>query len=257
MKKISFVLAIFPITLLIVSCEKIKGKGDVITENRTVTGYSGIGLCLSGTVYYKQDSVYSLQIIAQQNILDRLVTEVEGNTLIIKMKPHVILGAHDPIRIYVTAPDVSSLDVSGSGDFYTENNWLGGDITADISGSGSINIAYLEANRFSAKVSGSGSINIAYLEANRFSAKVSGSGSIRTLGGKVTEEDPKISGSGDIDQQNVVCDNVYTSTSGSGETYVNAQKWLDVNISGSGDVYYYGNPTIEVRISGSGSLKKL
>ena len=28
------------------SCEKIKGKGEVITESRTVTGYTGIGLAI-------------------------------------------------------------------------------------------------------------------------------------------------------------------------------------------------------------------
>jgi len=237
MKKISFLLMMLCSSLLIVSCEKIRGKGDVTTENRTVTGYTGISLSLSGTVYFKQDSVYSLQISAQQNVIDRLVTGVEGNTLVIKMKPHVILGTHEPIRIYISAPDVSSLDVSGSGDIYTENNWITAEINAEISGSGSITIAYAEADRFT--------------------AKISGSGSIKTLGGKVTEEDLKISGSGDIDQQNVLADNVVTGTSGSGETYVNAQKWLDVTISGSGDVYYYGNPSIEVHISGSGSLKKL
>ncbi len=237
MKKIFLLLASAAIVLAIVSCEKIRGKGDITTEDRSVTGYTGISLALSGTVYFNQDSNYSLRISAQQNVLDRIITEVDGNTLIVKLKPHVILGQHDPIRIYISAPYVSNLEVSGSGDIYAENKLIGGDISVNISGSGSITISYLEADHLS--------------------AKISGSGSIKTLGGKTGEEDLKISGSGDIDQQNVVSDIVYTSTSGSGETYVNAQKLLDVNISGSGDVFYYGNPMINVHISGSGSLKKL
>jgi len=55
----------------------------------------------------------------------------------------------------------------------------------------------------------------------------------------------------------VEANTVYTTTSGSGDTYIHALDLLDVTISGSGNIWYYGNPAINSHISGSGNLKKM
>jgi len=219
------------------SCEKIKGKGDSVTEARTVTGYSGIGLAISATVYYTSGPDFLLEIQGQQNVLDRILTRVEGNTLVIKLKNGVHLGQHDPIRIYITAPGVDHLDISGSGDIYVDNLWTGSDLSANISGSGSISVSGTESDRFS--------------------ATISGSGTIRVLGGLTDQEHLKISGSGDIEMRYVEAQEVWTQTSGSGDMYVQAIQLLDVSISGSGNIYYLGNPIINTHISGSGNIRRL
>lgn len=219
------------------SCEKIKGKGDSVTETREVSGYSGIGLAISATLYFSSGPDYSLEIQGQPNVLERILTRVEGNTLVIRLKSGIILGVHDPIRIYVTAPDVHDISISGSGDIYVDNLWSGSDLWASISGSGNISVSAMETGRFN--------------------GNISGSGNIRVLGGLADQEYLKISGSGDINMQYVEAGIVYTVTSGSGDMYVNALNILDVTISGSGDVFYLGNPAINTHISGSGSVRKL
>jgi len=239
MKTKTMVMAVMAIMIGIsfTSCEKIKGKGDTVTEARTVTGYSRISLSMSEAVYFTSGADYSLEIQGQQNVLDRIITRVEGNRLVIKLKNGVHLGPHDPIRVYVTAPDVRDLDISGSGDIYVDSPWIGTDLSTHISGSGSITISMIEANRFNANISGSGNIKV--------------------IGGLAGREELKISGSGNIEMRYVEADEVWTKTSGSGDMYVQAMELLDVTISGSGDIYYLGNPIINTHISGSGNIHRL
>jgi hypothetical protein len=235
-KILTAIMAFMTLTAL-TSCEKINGKGDVITETRNTGTFSSLSLAMSATVYFTPDSIYSLQISGQQNILNEILTEVEGNQLVVKVKNGVNLRNYDPVRVYVRAPSIAGLTISGSGDIYTENTWN----TANVS----------------LNISGSGSINITMVNAGQLSANISGSGSIRATSGLVTREDLKISGSGSIDLRGVNCATVYTTTSGSGDTYTTATDLLDVTISGSGNVWYYGTPVIHMNLSGSGSLKKL
>jgi hypothetical protein len=219
------------------SCEKINGKGEVITETRTIGSYQSVGLSMAATVYFTPGTDYSLQISGQQNILEQIVTQVEGNQLVIREKPGVILKNYDPVRIYITAPDVTGLDVSGSGDIFTDSNW--------------------NVNELSTNISGSGKINIAHINAEKLTAKISGSGTIRATSGKAVREDLTISGSGTIDLRSVEAETTYSTTSGSGDTYIYCTGSLDVTISGSGNIWYYGTPAINTHISGSGNLKRL
>ena len=235
--KIITVIAALFIAISFTSCEKIKGKGEVVTQARTVTGYSGVSLSMPAQVYFTTGPDYLLEIHAQQNILDRIETKIKGNLLVIKLKHGVNIRDYKSIRVYVTAPGVNHLDVSGSGDLYSDNDWMGSDLSVNISGSGSITLNYVEADRFN--------------------TTISGSGNIKALGGVVGRGELKISGSGSIEVQYMKCDDVYTRTSGSGDTYVHAINLLDVTISGSGSVYYLGTPVINTHISGSGNIRQL
>ena len=74
MKTIKFVLAALLITTIFSSCQKINGKGDTISESRTITGYTGIELSMGATVYYTEGDTYSLEIMAQENLMGYIET---------------------------------------------------------------------------------------------------------------------------------------------------------------------------------------
>ena len=75
--------------------------------------------------------------------------------------------------------------------------------------------------------------------------------------GKASSVDSNISGSGKVVATDLVADTVSCSVSGSGDFFVTAQKYLNVDISGSGSVKYKGNPQIDQSISGSGKVSRL
>ena len=221
------------------SCEKIKGKGDVVSEIRNITGFNGLSLALSGTIFFTSDSVYYVEVQAQQNILDVLQIYVEGPAanLVIRFKPVVHVGNHEPIRIFIAAPDIRQMYISGSGAINVVNP---------------MEEPYLETT-----ISGSGTISIIELDATEFRATISGSGNIETSTGKVNYQHLLISGSGNINQVGVESDTTYATISGSGDISVWVNELLDVTISGSGNVMYKGQPVINSHISGSGSIIRI
>jgi hypothetical protein len=237
MKKLFVLVASVLLIMLQSGCKKINGKGDVVTENRSLSGYTAIDLSMSENVYYTQDSVYSLVLEGQQNVLDVIETVIENHSLVLKIKEHYTLGSHDPVKVTVHAPDVSHVSINGSGTFRVNSSWKGGTLGAGISGSGDIYLSELRAGTFNGDISGSGSIHGStgvadYLHLN-------------------------ISGSGNLDFRELEADTVYATISGSGSIKVWAVKMLDGTISGSGSIYYRGSPAVYSHISGSGSISPL
>lgn len=230
-------LAVMLSATLFTSCKKVTGSGETVTENRSAGTFSGISLAMSATVHYSQSNAYSITITGQENIIREIETHTVGSTLVIEVRDHVILGPHSPVTVYVTAPSLSALGISGSGTIFAEG--------------------VLDPASLNLTVSGSGSIRADSLHPSTLTATISGSGDIKALSGSTSSESLKISGSGEIDLRSVACPSVVTTTSGSGDTYVRADNQLDVTISGSGNVWYAGTPSVNTHISGSGNVKKL
>jgi hypothetical protein len=223
--------------LFFFSCEKVNGDGPVVTETRAQTGYQGIDMRMAGTVYFKRDSVYKVELSAQQNVLDEIQTYVSDDRLVIKLTNNVKLRSYEPLKVMVSGPTLNALRVSGSGDIITTSAFTSGSVDLNVSGSGSIKIIDLTAD---------------YLDGN-----ISGSGNIEVQNGAIAEQRLKISGSGSINLSDVNSIKAKTTTSGSGDIRLNVSQELDVTISGSGSVYYKGNPSIDTRISGSGKVVRM
>ena len=88
-KTILMALAAIFTAVSFISCEKIKGKGDIVTVSRSVSNYSSIGLSMPATVYFTQADEYTLEINGQQNIIDKIETKVKGDELQIKLENNV------------------------------------------------------------------------------------------------------------------------------------------------------------------------
>lgn len=238
MKNLKFMIPV--ILLLAVSftaCKKhlfnsIKGKGSTVTEIRDLSGFNKISLDIDADVYYTQDSVYYVEISAQQNVLDVITTEISSGELEIDSRKWI--RKHNGIKIIVHSPNLYALDISGSG---------------NIESASTISTSILELN-----VSGSGNITLSSINSAELEAKISGSGNISASGGIVTNQKSTISGSGNIDLQGLTANYSDAKISGSGNISVWTLDQLKATISGSGDIRYKGNPAVNTTISGSGSV---
>jgi hypothetical protein len=216
------------------SCEKVIGDGPLVNETRTTAGFTGLESEVSANIAYVQGNEYKVELTAQQNILNVMETPVVNNKLIVRFKNNVRVRSHEQITIKVTAPYVTSIGASGSGNV---------NVLSPLSG-----------NDFSFRLSGSGNIILPMTTCSHLETNISGSGNISIAGGTAITEHLKISGSGNIDAQNVLAKSVTTTTSGSGIMKLSASETLNVTISGSGSVYYWGTPTVGTSISGSGKV---
>lgn len=224
--------------VFIIACKKnrfpcIHGKGDVITQTRNETGFNRVVLETDATVHIIQGSEYKIELRGQKNVLESIVTEVEGDELHI-YSHRCIVEKSGSLNFYITMPDIVVLKTSGSGKIYSPDT---------------LNCTNLELS-----ISGSGDIDICTNVSGTLDATISGSGNIE-LNGSCNNEHLTISGSGDVKAFYMNASDCHTKISGSGNLKVFVSKSLWVDISGSGNVYYRGNPVIEsVDISGSGSL---
>ncbi|MEP7258032.1 MAG: head GIN domain-containing protein [Flavitalea sp.] len=237
MKKFSIIFLSALALISLNSCRKIVGEGPVVTESRNTSDFTGIHYSVPGQLVYEPGDVFSIKIDAQQNILNVIETYVSNHELRIKVRDNTIIRSGEDIRVTVTAPPVTALEVSGSGTIHV--------------------LQHYAPESVKLQVSGSGKILLNSLETGHVKTKISGSGQVQALNGSATHEDISISGSGQLDFLNVMAIKAVTHTSGSGTIKLGVSDELDTHISGSGTVYYKGEPIITSSISGSGRLVKL
>lgn len=171
--------------------------------------------------------------------ISTLLAQVEGSTLVIRpqmsWKSWERKYSGKKIIAYVSAKNLNSLTMSGSGNMKVEGAISTNDFSVILSGSGSLTVTSKSKN-LSAVLSGSGDLNITG-EANDASITLSGSAIFAGKSYSVRELSTQMSGSGKVNIE--VSDNI------------------NAVISGSASVYYTGNAEVKQTIIGSGKVVKI
>src|SRR5216684_1549417 len=202
-------------TMLLSGCvfDSIDGSGHIITEPRTVAGFSNVSLSGSGQVVIEQTGTESLTVTTDDNLLPYIKAEVRGETLELgstNSMPNI--RPTNEIIFRLTVKKLDGLDVSGSGKAEARGVNADGirihisgsgnisaqgtadDLDLSISGSGGYRGEELKTKRATVGISGSGRAVIAVNET--LNANVSGSGSIEYSGDPQISQ--HISGSGSV-----------------------------------------------------------
>ncbi len=208
----------------------VRADGPVRSEILELGRIEGIDLAIPATVFLTQGPEQIVEIEAQEEVIDQLETAVRGG--IWEIEYDRCVSNESSIRIYITIPEITSLQISGSGEIISQNELLVDDLDIGIKGSGDVDLA---------------------LVADDIDANISGSGSMR-FEGSADALNINIAGSGDFKCYNLEARKVRVKISGSGDAELWVTEELDVDISGSGDVFYKGSPSLNVSISGSGGV---
>ena len=214
-----------------------RGSGNVVTETRDVSDFTKISLSGMGNLYLEQGDSESLNIEAEDNIIEKMDIRVENDTLKINYKRTGWvwnIWPTEDINFYVGIKDIEDIKISGSGSMNSESLTFES-LELDISGSGNADLT-VNGTSIDSNVSGSGKFD---------------------LDGTITDQKVKISGSGKYFAKGLTSDTADVRISGSGTIELNVENELDVDISGSGKVRYLGSPEINQEISGSGSIEQL
>ncbi len=201
--------------------------------------FTGIVLKNDAKLILKQDSFQSVNVEAKDETIGKMIVEVKDHKLIIRYPANTWFDRNwspGEVTVYVTAPQIEGLTVTGSGSIVAETP---------------ISVRILDFY-----VSGSGTIKLSDLKAEELTAGLSGSGHLQLAGdGVVSEFKMGVSGSGGVKASGLKVRNVNVLISGSGNCTVYATEILNCKIAGSGNVIYTGNPRVESNILGSGSVK--
>ena len=218
------------------SCEQtvLRGHGGDVTRTRTVGNFDEIDMGGEFEVYLTQGEAKDIVLEGQENVLADIRTVTNNNKLKIDFRSHRV-KITDPVRVYITTPNLKALSFSGSNTVRGLTDWKVNDLDLKTSGSGSINLTLIGADEVESSISGSGEI---------------------ILGGEANEHNLDISGSGKLKAFELYTKVTNVNISGSGKADVRASERLKASISGSGKVRYKGNPGIESSVSGSGKIER-
>jgi hypothetical protein len=231
MKNIVFVLAA---TLLLISCDYTTGSGNVISEKRNVGSFSGISVSNAIDVEVKIGTTASVEVEADDNIIEHIVTNVSGGVLKIGIENlHSIRNTH--IKVYITNPVLKSVNANSSAEVKVL------DVIKDD-------------GKLSFHASSSADIE-AEVDAPEVEAEASSSGSV-SLSGQTKNYKAEVSSSGDIKSAGLLSENTDVSANSSGSAEVHASITLNADASSSGSIDYHGAATVKQKVSSSGSVEK-
>jgi hypothetical protein len=216
--------------------KRVKGNGHVITENRGLSGFTGVVSEGSFDVYVSAGSPASVRIEGEDNILPYIETYVDNNILRVDTKEKVWLRPRRTIKIYVVAPHYRKIHSRGSGNIIGQTK-----IT--------------DSSRMDLVINGNGDIKVD-VDAPEVSAEVTGNGGINVTGQSKTFKG-SLMGNGNISAFNLLSEDTNIRIMGNGDAEVFASVHLDVTIGGNGDVRYKGGGQISTHITGNGNVKKV
>jgi len=269
MKKQFSLLLVLLFTLTVYSANNNRER---IT--RDVSNYNSIISKCSADIIYIQNNDTKIEISANSEDIDKVITKVKDGTLIISIKnsPVFNFSSYSNIIVYAYSPNLENVTLAGSGNFEAKESISGIDFNVNIQGSGNFE-ADMDMQNVNIKINGSGDIDISGIKSNLLienhgsgdaiikDAEISnghiimrGSGDIN-IEGHANILEIKQSGSGDLYANHCICKKININKSGSGDANITAKEELIIKSNGSGDTKCNGNPKkLSQQINGSGEL---
>lgn len=215
--------------------KKIKGNGNVITENRTTESYDEISVGGSFEVELISGKEGNITIEIEENLAEYLITEVKKGELKVHWKKGINVSTNKTIRITIPFEEIEGVSLAGSGRLFSKATISAENLSLSMAGSGDMELT-IDTQDLKTSLAGSGSMN---------------------LEGSADSMESSLAGSGDLAGFGLVVGNTAISLAGSGTVKATINGTLNVAIAGSGDIYYKGNPKTEtIKVSGSGSVTK-
>jgi hypothetical protein len=173
--------------------DPIIGSGDIVTQVRSEDSFHSVDLMAHAEVYLVEGGAQNVRIVADDNIIDHVMTTVSAGVLIINADA-TYDSAHG-VKIYLDMTDVRSLQLTGVGIIDATNIDSSDNVRATLTGVGTISLSGV-ADTFDGTNAGVGTINAENLTTRRNTIVLSGIGDCRVT---FTEQlNVTISGLGDV-----------------------------------------------------------
>lgn len=207
------------------ACDEVTfpGNDEVIKEKRSVADFSELVTNGGFDIELKQGETNKLQVQAPERYIDDLLTVVEGNKLVIKMREGVTVNQFKNFKVWLTFKTLNKLTANGAADINAED--------------------WLDLSAFSIVINGAADIELP-LRCRRLEANINGAGDLN-FEGNANVADISIAGAGDLNSLDLEVKKMEISLSGAGSAKVYVTGHLEASISGVGSIRYKGNPTLK------------
>jgi len=207
-----------------------KGNGNVVTDSRKVTeDFTKVSASEGLMVYVTQADEFSIEVEADDNVIDFIDTEIRNGKLRIDCNRNIGRATKN---IYVSLPKVTELSASSGSQLETKNTIKTSELEIDGS---------------------SGAILELEIVSNEIGIDASSGANLR-ISGTTDEAIIDVSSGGNINAKDLLTKNCNAAASSGGNVKVQVSRSLVADASSGGNISYSGDPSIETKKSVSGSV---
>jgi len=236
MKQKILFLGLLSLSLIMNSCvlsPSIKGNGNVVEEERQQSDFDEIKVSRGMNVYISIGDDYKVVVKADENLLEYIETEVDGDALVIRSNANIRNAKSK--AVYVTLPELEVVKATAGSNVYSENTLEVTDIDVAASAGANIKLA-LAADHVNAS-SAAGSNIFLEGKANSINAKANSGSNIKAGDLKCRKAELKVNSGA----------NIWAFTSES----------LAAKASSGGNIFYAGQPSeTDIHKSSGGNVIK-
>lgn len=208
------------------------------TDIRKTKDFDAIKVSTGIDLYLKMGDEQRVKIVAEDDIIDRIVTEVEDGVLKIYMKKTSFFnwgGFNKTRKAYVTVTDLRAIHASSGSDVRGENTLKGDELSIKSSSGSDVNLEVVYKNL---------SIDAS-------------SGSDARISGKTKNLKVEASSGSDIKAGDLASVNCEARGSSGSDITVRVSEKLVARASSGSDIRYYGNPNVkDIDESSGGDIKR-
>ena len=209
------------------------GSGKLVTQTRKAGNFTKIDIEGGFKVVLKQDTGSVLSITGDDNLMDDIKSEVNGDQLKVESKNLCPSGS---LTLNISLKDLTAISASGAIDLTSAGKITAKDVTLDLSGATKVTLD-LNADNLTTKGSGLTELN---------------------LTGQASSHTIDLAGAGHLNALNFIVAKYKLTSSGAVTFKINVLNQLDVDSNGASDVQYKGNPaSVNTGHSGASSVKKI
>jgi hypothetical protein len=225
------------------------GSGNLETEEHAFTDFTAVEIDSAFDFEIKQSSSYSINVTADDNVIDYVQVSKDGQTLKIGLKTGLHIGSVTlkigfgifprleslTLKASVTMPLLHELTASGASH----------GTVSDFSSTDDLDITVSGASRVTGNIT-AGDVEFG----------ISGASTIQ-LEGSANDIDAGVSGASHLNLEDFIVNNADVNMSGASAGTVNLNARLDANLSGASRLWYIGEPIMgDINTSGASTISK-
>ena len=221
-------------TFTMLNTIRVKGNGNIETEERNLALFNGIRVSSGINVELKQGENQSVFVQADENILQYIITEIKGDVLRIGIEQNITI-VNKSVKLMITMKEIKSLQASSSG---------------NLTG-----VSPIKADMLEIRTSSGGNMDID-VAANKINVKTS-SGGNASLRGNSNVLEVDVSSGGNINASQLEAREVNADASSGGNVKIDVTEKLIAKASSGGDISYIGEPkVVDSRSSSGGTIRR-
>lgn len=218
--------------------EGTPANGTGASRTYAVADFKEVAAKGPDNVDIRMGAAFSIRAEGDPKVLDDLIIERSGDTLVVKRKSEGFRwGGNDRraeghAKVFITMPAITAASATGSGDMAIDR---------------------VDGDAFKGSVTGSGDMNVGTVKVQTLNVSITGSGNVTTAGTAKTGTFA-ITGSGDIDAGGLAMSSADVSVMGSGNVKGQVNGPAKVDVMGSGDVTLTGGAKCTTSKMGPGEV---